>query len=195
MEHAPFRGTRYGTDGKLAIAIMGYTHHGDPTRDDASKTVDVLSDVIDGNHPPTQFFRQLASYFGESRDDFWNDVAFFNFGSRVVGDSARKYGRLTGGELTEARARFVQVLEQLQPDMLFVFTRAGWDALPPTEEDQRGTSGQELVAGQHFDRHHYRLDTGKIVQAFGLRHPERATKALMAQAVAVALAMKASAPA
>lgn len=195
MEHAPYQGSGYGNNGKPKVAIMGYSHYDRDTPDGEDKTLDVLAGVIAGNHPPTQFFHQIAGYFGEQGDDFWNDVAFFNFGPRTIGESEHKHDGLNADDLRDAKARFLRLLEQLQPDMLFVFTRKGWKTLPPSEEDTRGTSGAPLIAGQEFDRHHYRLTDGTIVQAFGLRHPERATKQVMRDAVTAALAMRPAPPA
>ena len=193
-EHRPHEGPGYRSDGHQRIAIMGYSHHGEPASDSADKTIDVLSDVIAGNHPPTQFFHQIAEYFGNDGDRFWEKVAFFNFAPRAIGDSDQKHRDLDEQELREARDRFLALLEVLQPDLLFVFTRKGWNNLPKSEEDQRGTSGREIIAGEQFDRHHYRLENGKVVQAFGLRHPERATKSVMIAAVTAALQMEADPP-
>jgi hypothetical protein len=63
---------------------------------------------------------------GLSRDEFWARVAFANFIQRAMETAAH---RPTDKDWQDGLAPFWQTLDELQPDLVFMFTSA-WSALP-----------------------------------------------------------------
>ncbi len=193
VQHRPHVGRDYeqGISGRR-VAIMGFSHHDDDlSTDSAGATEECLAKVIAGEHPETQFFRQISSYFGDDKDQFWSRVLFFNFLPRAVDRAGRgRYRDGTFDEVQVARERFLEIVHQHKPDMLFVLSEKAWPSLPPSIEDQEGKAGDRFLAGETFERHHYRTSEGHVVQVIGLRHPQGARKESMMQGVAAAMQLR-----
>lgn len=177
------------------IAIMGYSHHSDE-EDHEALTAQCVKKVEGGERVGFGFFHQISSYFEAANDKFWSGVAFLNFLPRKVEGGEARFASGSASDVEEGRNRALAFLEEHKPDFLFVFSRKAWESLPKTLEDERGTGGgARLLPDSDFDRHHYRLRDGHVVQAFGLRHPQGARKSVMSEAVAAAMKMKPNPPA
>lgn len=167
MEHREWRGSEYETGfrGKR-IAIAGHSHHSDEA-DHAQLTVDLMPQVVNDT-ANIQFFRSIATYFGcDNPDDFWPYVVFFNFLPTIVGSEDDRYGYGTKEQLAAGRARVLRILDEHEPDMLFVFSAKSWKEFPPTLQDQELRPHDEANSW-----HQYLTSSGHEVRAVGLRHPQ-----------------------
>ena len=181
--HIPWVGDRYreGIGGRR-MAIAGYSHW---DADDADSTHRTIRKVMSGCWR-IAFFDSIRDYFGfADHPGFWPRVTFFNFVPTTIGSQENKYGWATAEQVTLGQARVLEILATQRPDELFVFTRKGWNAFPPTIEDELGTAGKNQPHGWHT----YRLRDGTPVRATGLRHPQFARKQDMIEAVALILAL------
>lgn len=163
-----------GVDGKK-IAVVGYSHYHDEHQGDRpSLTRDIVQNVIDGaeKHP---FFTEIRNAFGyESHKDFWSRVYFFNFLPRSVGTPDKKYLSGSETEIREAKTRFLNFLEEEQPDQVFVFTRKGWAQFPEeTEQEKSGGVCTPLMEGSKSNWGTY-VSNGKAIRVCGLTHPQYA---------------------
>ncbi|WP_425228137.1 hypothetical protein [Sphingomonas sp.] len=196
MQHHPHVGVDYqsGHGGKR-VSVMGYSHHSDDD-DHEDFTTRCVANVQSGAWPHISFFNQIASYFHSANDRFWSTVAFLNFLPRRIGGGDERFDHGTADDTEEGRHRVREFLERHRPDFLFVFSRKAWASLPRTLEDERDGNGGARISPDHdFDRQHYRLSDGHVVQAIGLRHPQGAEKDVMRRAVASALALEPAPPA
>lgn len=173
MEHVEWCPSGY-RDGGLAgqkIAIAGHSHWSDDPDHDGS-TDACLHNVISGKWR-IAFFTSIARYFGFEPAEFWPQVLFFNFLPTVVGKGIDRFK--DGADQWEAgRARALRILDQHEPDKMFVFSTKAWKVFPPTIEDSAGVEAQ---APDYW--HTYQTSSGHEVKAVGLRHPQGAEKAAM----------------
>lgn len=181
--HNPWVGARYkdGVAGR-SILIVGNSHwlaKDEPDSD--AVTLQVLKRVVDRRYD-IAFFNHVRNYFGyENHADFWPMVAFMNFAPWAVGEGERRYSALTGKMALTGKARLVDKVRELAPDLVFVFSRKIQWALPEME----------------YDQHALPLPAAKIATMPGIprtrvvlmRHPQGAPKRLMTEAVSAALAL------
>jgi len=188
VEHRPWVGPTYGTGiNGQRICIVGYSHHrgrGESDSDDLTEWV--VRQVIEGELGRNSFFPPIAGYFGfTDHGAFWDRVMFFNFLPDCIGETDQRYG--TGGTDQTARGkeRFLRIIREARPrlEKVFVFTTKGWRDLPRTIEEEAGK--ERIPFGAEFPEFSWGTYAAgdHIVMAFGLRHPQYASKELMRSAV------------
>lgn len=100
----------------------------------------------------------------ESRK-IWDSIAFYNFLQVAMG-GAREAG--TNQQYRAAAEPFMQVLEELQPDVLIVWGVRLWNNLP----NRNWTDGSKVaVDGYDVQNGFYTLSSGKKVKAVCVYHP------------------------
>jgi hypothetical protein len=194
VQHEPWRGPKYrtaGIDGQR-ICIVGYSHWlAEGEKDSRDLTKRVISGMIDGSCD-FKFFNQIRSYFGFEDNAFWNHVMFFNFLNECVGGPNERYMRGRPEQEKRANERFLRVIRQKPvPHKVLVFTTRGWSTLPPCREEADGQDLRALNAEKFPGFSYGTYDvSGHIVTAFGLRHPQGASRQLMRKAVQYVLKRK-----
>lgn len=194
MEHDPWVGSGYetGIEGQR-IAIIGFSHHNEKEEgeDRASFSKEVVEDVITGEERYA-FFTQIRNYFGfDDHSNFWNRVMFFNYLPECVGSDDERYGYGTEEQHILAKDRFLRLIRmEYPPHKVLVFTVKGWEACPPTREEEL-EDGVCRPLGADFPGFTYGTydANGQIVMAFRLRHPQGANGELMRRAIQHILAM------
>jgi hypothetical protein len=170
IEHKHWK--RKSTDGIEGqhIAIVGYSHYGDPQKDSDRFTHWALNKFIAGEPIGDQFFPPIQSYFGyDGRPDFWNHVDFFNFIPECFA-SVKKFATGDRALVERSQKRFLKILQREKPDKVFVFSRKGWNQCPYTEEEKLVGHCNHLKSDSEDTWGTYDLG-GHTVQACGLRHP------------------------
>lgn len=100
----------------------------------------------------------------ESRK-IWDSIAFYNFLQVAMG-GAREAG--TDQQYRAAAEPFMQVLEELQPDVLVVWGVRLWNNLP----NRNWTDGPKVsVDGYEVQNGYYTLSSGKKVKVVCVYHP------------------------
>lgn len=100
----------------------------------------------------------------ESRK-MWDSIAFYNFLQVAMG-GAREAG--TNQQYRAAAEPFMQVLEELQPDVLIVWGVRLWNNLP----NRNWTVGPKVsVDGYDVQNGYYTLPSGKKVKVVCVYHP------------------------
>ena len=91
LEHREWVGEEYALGiGGQRVAVMGFSHWGEPDEDCASFTEDVIAAVCTGSSHA--FFDHVQRYFGfDGRAAFWSKVAFFNYLPDLVGTGENRY--------------------------------------------------------------------------------------------------------
>jgi len=187
VEHTPWVGQGYeaGINGQR-ICIVGHSHHHKIEESDSDDfTTDVVGRFLSGKLGRDSFFPPMAGYFGFSdKEMFWQSVVFFNLLPNCIGESDDdKYGTGTPEQIARGKERFLRIIRQTKPDLVFVFTTKGWCECPPTIEEAAGKGKAPL--GAEFPGFSWGTYTAgeHTVMAFGLRHPERARSELMRSGV------------
>jgi hypothetical protein len=137
----PWVGGNYRTTGLdgLRVMVLGESHYGAPDTEKPSTTQDVVRKW--GQSRRHRFFTLTQKVItgtdaGLSRADrraFWEQVAFYNFIQRFVGDGPRV--RPTQALWDDAAGPLLAVIEELKPHVLVVFGRALDAHLPPLPDD------------------------------------------------------------
>ncbi len=131
------------------------------------------------------FFDHVQRYFGfDDRAAFWSRVMFLNYLPDLVGSGENRYAWGTHDQHDRARARFQRVLDRRRPDKVFVFSMKAWDSMPGF---RRADPGGKPLGGEFprsFEWGTYDAGSdGHVTAAFGLRHPQGASKDIMMRAV------------
>lgn len=125
LEHKPFIGADYeqGINGKK-IAVVGYSHwHEVKHSDHADWSLITMKKVITGEWQP-RFFGAIRNNFGfSSHREFWNRVIFFNYVPTMIGTGTERFETAADDEAMIANARFVRIVDEYRPDLVFVFTK------------------------------------------------------------------------
>ena len=179
IEHAPWRGDEYslGISGQK-IAVVGYSHYGSTGEEDTvEKTRGCIRRVIPGEWK-LAFFTQIRNYFGyDDHGAFWSRLIFFNFLPNFAGDPDNRYMHGTEEQRALGRDRFVRLIQDEQPEKVFIFTSRHWAFERDKERCQLGPNfppGFSWSICQAGNRR---------ATAFFLRHPQGASGELMRQAV------------
>ena len=184
VEHREWVGSEYdlGIEGQR-IAIMGFSHHGNPDGEGSDFTERTLEKVCAGRSHA--FFDQVQGYFGvPGREAFWNSVVFFNYLPDLVGSSDDRFGYGSPEQHERASERFMRILGRRCPDKVLVFSMKAWGSMGALRAaDQKGKPlGAEGEFPRRFGWRTYEVD-GHVTAAFGLRHTQGAPKEMMVQAV------------
>ena len=95
----------------------------------------------------------------------WDSIAFYNFLQVAMG-GAREAG--TNQQYRAAAEPFMQVLEELQPDVLIVWGVRLWNNLP----NRNWADGPKVsVDGYDVQNGYYTLSSGKKVKVVCVYHP------------------------
>lgn len=184
IEHAPWVGSRYWSDGIQGqrLGIVGYSHWTDD--DHPSFTIDCMRNVISGEWN-ISFFNSIAGYFGRTPADFYERVVMFEFVPCAIGGGDERYANATVEQAERGRSRMLEIAETNQIEKLLVFSAKGWRASPPTIEERASEENRQL-GSTGFRYGHYDVG-GRRFPAVGLRHPQYAPKAIMVEAVGLAM--------
>lgn len=189
MEHVffkPWVGKNYKTGGIFGkkILVLGESHYCggcdqcglkySPKCDDLN-TEGVVKFYLEGNtNKRTATFRKFErslvneeTSLGRS-NEIWNSLAFFNF-LQVAMTDARIAG--TPEDYDEGRIAFLEVLEELQPDLIIVWgTTRLWNNLPGKENGW--VDGEEFVVDNwSVPNGYYLLKSGKKTRVIAVYHP------------------------
>jgi hypothetical protein len=188
IDHKPWKRKSKNGIGGQHIAIVGYSHYGDPTKDSSGFTTWAMKEFISGSQIGGRFFPPIQSYFGyEAQPDFWNRVHFFNF-IPVCFPSEKKFATANKKLVKHAQTRFLRILHEERPDKVFVFTRKGWNQCPSTLEEDDGRRCRPLKSNHEDNWGTYEID-GHKVRVCGFKHPLYSNPAKMKRSVQEFLAM------
>lgn len=127
--YSPFEGNHYGggfRDG-IRLLILGHSFYGDAWSPDAP------SEVILQHHIPSgiRFFSDIEQIITGTvksdsleREGFWSRVAFTNLIQEPMKTANTPP---TSNQWREAWACFPELIERTRPDLIFCFTKTGWD--------------------------------------------------------------------
>lgn len=189
MEHVffkPWIGKDYSTGGIFhkRILVLGESHYCGGcdkcglkygTECEDLNTPGVVKFYLDGNKDKwTATFRKFERSLVnkettlEESNEIWNSLAFFNF-LQVSMNDAREGG--TAEDYEEGRIAFLEVIEELQPDLIIVWgTTRLWNNLPG--EDKGWIAGETLVVDDwSVPNGYYRLKNGKRYRIIAIWHP------------------------
>jgi hypothetical protein len=138
----PWVGQHYLTKGVSGVRVMvlGESHYGTAGTESAGFTQSVVRDI--GQQRRHRFFttvQKLILGLGpgwlspESRAEFWETVAFYNFVQTFVGHEARM--RPTEAMWQAGAKPFLQTLEELKPDFLLVLGKELTRWVPELPQD------------------------------------------------------------
>ncbi|WP_347261157.1 hypothetical protein [Rudaea sp.] len=136
-----------------------------------SLTQRCIQGQIDGTES-FKFWTNIAATFlghlpnSAEKKSFWHSVAFYNYVQSIVGFWARK--RPTKELWLEAQTPFVNVLNDLKPEVIIVLGFENWDNLPNLD----GHAGPRIDGTRRgdIDTWHYPYSGGSCL-AYRIRHP------------------------
>lgn len=136
----PWVGNNYWTGdcfGKK-ILVLGESHHGYDSG--CSMTQEILQDQTYSNYTMksyTNFERALEGDYTDSddRERIWNSVMFYNYVQSCVPKSRQSPKQW---QFDESEDAFFEVLETYEPDVILVWGRRLWNALPCTNYEDEG---------------------------------------------------------
>ena len=184
IEHAPWIGEQYATDGfdRQRLAIAGYSAW---TADDhEGYTIESMHHVVAGRWPRARFYHDIAEAFGSRSADFYPRVMLFEFVPGSVGGADQKYAVATEAQNEHGRERLLRLTREFAPDKLVVFSSKGWRALQPLIAAE---GAPILPLGDTGFSYAELRSSAPGVKLIGLRHPQYASKQSMTQACAAAL--------
>ena len=189
----PWVGQNYQTGGifRKKILVLGESHYcGNPEckgkcgfRDFPDGgcedfTQNTVKDYLNGkkDYWTSTYLKFEKSLYDHSKDNdyverderIWNSLAFFNF-LQVDMIEARKGG--TSEDYEEGRIAFLEVIEELQPDLIIAWgTTRLWNNLPGKEAGW--IEGEELIVDNwSVPNGYYQLTNGKQTRIIAVYHP------------------------
>lgn len=175
----PFVGKNYQTGGIFGkrIMVLGESHH--CQHDECPDTTNIvirrlLEDKNKETHTSTfiKFERSLIGHHTEAkeRNEIWNSVLFYNY-LQVAMDGPRQAGK--SADYQNAVPAFYEVLDTYQPEVIIVWGKRLWYALPG---DERWQEGEPIVTedGQTVETGFYRLSNGNRAKVMAVYHPSTA---------------------
>ncbi len=187
MEHVffkPWVGKNYQNGGifKKKILVLGESHYCGgcdqcgikyvPECDSFENTTGIIESLLEGNksrHTPTfrKFERSLVNKTTtlEESNEIWQSLAFFNF-LQVSVSETRKSG--TYEDYMEGQKAFLEVIEDLQPDLIIVWGIRLYGYLP----NEGWIQGEPLVFDNYSVKNgYYQLKQGKKSRVIAVYHP------------------------
>ena len=128
---APWIGEKYATPNlfPFRLAILGESNYTSADNFHSQLVIECvrchLGKNDDGNF--SRFatkIKRLAFIEAVEANEFWNNVAFYNFVQELVGESARQ--RPTDEMWQESIPAFYEFLEEVRPQRLWVLGKANW---------------------------------------------------------------------
>lgn len=172
----PWKGDQYdaGYEG-LRILIVGESHYSDdPLSEPADITPTVMSAYL--SDPTWPFFGTIERIVSGQRQNavssslFWNQVAFLNFVSQVVGKGQSPNPQ----QYRKSLSRFRKIVIDLESDLVCFFSRASWEYRPWGDAPWEEAFGAEP---QHHDKSYEitKYDTywGSPIIMARFNHPAR----------------------
>jgi len=175
--HRPWIGANYetGIAGKK-VAIVGNSHWLKVAdSDEDGFTEMVVAGVTEGYR--LRFFSSIPGYFDQPTKGFWDQVLFFNYAPRAIGEGHERYDKMTSAMAEEGKARFSGILSTHKPDKVFVFSDSIRWALPPMHLADPKLPIQSARIGKL-------LNDDSAPAIFLLRHTQGAPKQAMRETVA-----------
>jgi hypothetical protein len=125
IEHLPHVGADFdnGVDG-LKVAVVGYSHYPSPGDvDSAAFSQAWITRVVTGSDR-SRFLTSIRNSFGfREHSEFWSKIVFFNYVPVMIGGAGDKFRRANREEEEWANRRLLRIIDDLKPDIVFVFTR------------------------------------------------------------------------
>lgn len=186
----PFVGKNYQTGGIFGkrIMVLGESHYcGDGCADCGNcsthaECADFTKNVMKKYLGPhdwkkwmntlLRFERSLVGHttIENEQSEIWNSVLFYNY-LQVAMDGPRQAGN--GAAYQAAVPAFYEVLDTYQPEVIIVWGKRLWYALPG---DERWQEGEPIVTedGQTVETGFYRLSNGNRAKVMAVYHPSTA---------------------
>ena len=186
MQHEPWIGSDYEQGVEGARVLVAAYSHWSAEPDTAEFTKREVRAWVGGDEPEP-FGPRLRAFFNIDRpDEFWRRIAFFNTLPRLVGGPGDRFAHGDQSQLGEVSQRVLDVIEAVQPDRIFVFSRKAWHIWPDyTGSLKEGTL--RIADVGEFDAGTYKHPRGEAV-AFGFTHPQFTP--VVPTRIAVAAALK-----
>lgn len=186
----PWVGKLYGTSSSCfnkKILVVGDSHYckencsdcGDKKHSDrcSNFTEEAISDYLEqtdsGNW--TKTFTKFMNSLVINKSDYdrytaWNSVSFYNFLQIAAGDAPRQTAEYSYGNKIHLAA-FIQVVNNLKPDVIITWGNKVWDSLP--SDFGYGS----LIASPIFPQIHFICPfEDKKIALVGITHPSTAYK-------------------
>lgn len=170
MQHEPWVGSGYkrGIEG-ARVLVAAYSHWSDEPDTAEFTKREVLKWA--GGDEPEPFGPRLRAFFSINRpDEFWNRIAFFNTLPRLVGGPKERFEQGDQNQRREASRRVLDIIDAVQPDRIFVFSRKAWHIWPDYTGSLKNGTLRIADVGE-FDAGTYKHPRGEAV-AFGFTHPQ-----------------------
>lgn len=167
QQHRPWCPVGYANGIKRQrIAICGHSHKSDEGCH-PGLTNEILQRVVAGEDSSPFFAKIMTSFGYKSPRHFWPKVLFFNFIPTSVDPVHRRWeAGATAGQISQARARFLHLLDEHRPQKVLVFSRkVEWATGFSYEE--KGFEPSSL--GEVFS-----TNCGHKARVFRTREPKRA---------------------
>jgi hypothetical protein len=151
----PWIGEKYSTFGLYGkrILFLGESHYGEKGKETEDKTIRVVERLGLCEERCHRFFTTIAKFSLfkgakkkislEERRCFWDRVAFYNYVQEFVADKARKCP--TSAMWESSKKSFLDVIDDLQPDLIVVLGKRLYAHLPVSEL----SNTIELIAVKH----------------------------------------------
>jgi len=177
VNFSPCVGSKY-RESELKLLILGESHYGKGGAEDLSEIT--VAAVGEGKH---RFFASVRRLL-DGGEDFWEEVAFYNYVQELAGCRARQ--RPTDEMWACSHAAFGLVLRKLQPDRILVLGKTTWLNMADEEQDYQGCNPvmeQSFKLGPDFVRNMrkewdefryacwYPTARGKYALTAGVFHP------------------------
>jgi len=149
----PWVGKNY-KQARSKILLLGEAHYLSETREAGpSYTINLVREHVCGK--PIRFLTKvtclipLTSLPTSSRGKFWNDIAYTNFISYLVGSSARE--KPCPRDYDAGRKRYPALLKKLRPEFVYVCGYRLWDEM---EVPSANDSSAEFNGAHHLRSMH-----------------------------------------
>jgi hypothetical protein len=138
----PWIGSRYKHNNRFGVRILvlGESHYGEETETRPTATTDVVRRYAQRERYP--FFTKVSKVLlgldsetwldNRARGDVWEDIAFYNYIQGFVSEDSRV--RPSAEMWSAAKAPFLQMLKDLDPNVVLVLGKELGAHLPPIPE-------------------------------------------------------------
>lgn len=131
----PFIGENYNNSlFGFRVLFLGESHYGDKEDNHPNFTNEVVNLHAYSNN--RDFFDQISKYIVLSEDELnheekinaWKNIAFYNYVQFLVGEDASY--RPTKQMWTESYEPFLELIDEIKPDLIVVLGSTLWDKIP-----------------------------------------------------------------
>lgn len=169
----PWEGRNYGKESVFGLPIMILGESLYEWEDGVStpdRTKILVGENATGEWSHRQFTILCKTFMGEeisieTKNAFWNSVAYYNFIQEMVGGKARK--RPTWQMWQDAAKPFFEILQKLQPACLLVAGKNLWDNLPKPMK----TGPNLRIDNEIMETRYYATHGANMILAGYINHP------------------------